>query len=498
MNILIIDQGTTSTRSIIYNENADIVALSQRELSIIKDKSNHVEMDANEIWQSVKITISDVVKKANINYQDISGIGLTNQRETSIIWDKKTGKPLHNAVVWQSLQSLDICKRYESEAQDILYKTGLKIDPYFSATKYRWLLENVEHDDNYLLGTVDTYILYMLTGGKSYFTDVTNASRTMLYNINTLDWDKKLLSIFNIDKNKLPIVKDTIDDFGYTCDELFDNANIPIYSLVGDQQSALFGQRCFDTGSGKVTYGTGCFILYNIGKEVKITEKSLFTSIAWKIGDDISYCIEGSIFVGGNLIKWLKDDLQIIDNVSDTSDIAMKAEEKEGFYIIPTFQGVKIPIVNTDIKGTIVGMDFTIKREDIIKASLDSLAYLVTDNIKEIENEIGIVIKDIKVDGGVTNNEYLMQRQADITRNNLIKQDNSEATSLGCYYLTAIKCGLYKDIKDIACLPKKEKVYIPVLEEEKAHKLYFSWKKISLQYYIINNVKKIKKWFQNI
>ena len=480
--ILAIDQGTTSSRAMIIDENLNIVSSFQQEVANTFPHPGWVLMDGYEIWVSVEYVCIKAVEKARINIQDIAAIGITNQRETTIVWDKKTGLPVYDALVWQSRQSAGICEEISKKGYGPLIKetTGLKVDPYFSASKIRWILDNIENGDErakkgeLLFGTVDSWLVYKLTKGKVHVTDVTNASRTMLMNLKTLDWDDKMLQIFNIDRSMLPKICDSSQIYGYT--DLL-GVQIPICSICGDQQSALFGQMCFDKGQCKNTYGTGCFLLFNAGNEPIYSKYDLITSVGWKIKDEVVYVLEGSVFVAGAAIQWLRDGLKVIDNAAQTETIAKSLSDSAGVYVVPAFTGLGAPYWSQNSRGAIFGLTRGTTTNHIIRATLESLAYQSYDVIEAMQKDTNTKITSLQVDGGASNNDYLMQFQADILQTEIARPSNFETTALGAAMLAGLSSGLFKDKKDLLSKKEIDKVYQPQLDKNTVNELIEGWKK---------------------
>lgn len=480
--ILAIDQGTTSSRAMIIDENLNIISSFQQEVANTFPHPGWVLMDGYEIWVSVEYVCIKAVEKARINIQDIAAIGITNQRETTIVWDKKTGLPVYDALVWQSRQSAGICEKISKKGYGPLIKetTGLTVDPYFSASKIRWILDNIEDGDErakkgeLLFGTVDSWLVYKLTKGKVHVTDVTNASRTMLMNLKTLDWDDKMLQIFNIDRSMLPKICDSSQIYGYT--DLL-GVQIPICSICGDQQSALFGQMCFEKGQCKNTYGTGCFLLFNAGNEPIYSKYDLITSVGWKIKDEVVYVLEGSVFVAGAAIQWLRDGLKVIDNAAQTETIAKSLSDSAGVYVVPAFTGLGAPYWSQNSRGAIFGLTRGTTTNHIIRATLESLAYQSYDVIEAMQKDTNTKITSLQVDGGASNNDYLMQFQADILQTEIARPSNFETTALGAAMLAGLSSGLFKDKKDLLSKKEIDKVYQPQLDKNTVNDLIEGWKK---------------------
>ena len=477
--ILAIDQGTTSTRAILFDKNQKPVKVSQKEIQVFFPKPGWVEQDAGEIWLSTLAVIAGVFKDGEIKPEQVEAIGITNQRETTIVWDKNTGIPVYHAIVWQSRQTSDIVDKYKALGVEPLIKekTGLILDPYFSATKIRWILDNVpgaKDNDNLIFGTVDTWLLWRLTAGRVHATDVTNASRTLLFNINTLDWDDELLKIFDIKRSMLPEIKATSGVFGEVDRVHFFNQSCPITALVGDQQSALFGESCFEKGEIKNTYGTGGFMLINTGDKPIISNYGLLSTVAWKIKDKVNYALEGSIFVSGSLIQWERDGLHFFDDAAKTEEIAKSVEDSNGVIIVPAFTGMGAPYWNQNCRGAIFGLTRGTTDKHLVRAALEAMAYQSKDLTEVMEKDLNEKVKELKVDGGAARNEYLLKFQSDILGIPVIKCKNSETTALGACRLAGLETGFYT-MDDF--INEEFSTYNPDMDEEKRDKLYARWKK---------------------
>lgn len=482
--ILSLDQGTTSSRAILFNHGGEIVEVAQKEFRQIYPQSGWVEHDAQEIWSTQLAVMTEVIAKANVKLDSIKGIGITNQRETTVVWNRKTGKPICNAIVWQDRRTAAYCKSIAEKGLDklIQQKTGLLIDAYFSASKINWILENVDgarkmaDNGELAFGTVDSWLIYNLTKGEKHITDVTNASRSLLLNINTLEWDDELLEIFDIPKSMLPEVKSSSELYGYTSLEI-GHVNIPIAGIAGDQQAALFGQLCTEEGMAKNTYGTGCFLLMNIGNKPVISKNKLVTTVAWKIGNEVKYALEGSIFIGGAVVQWLRDELGIIKKSSDIENLATSVEDTNGVYLVPAFSGLGAPHWNADARGTLVGLSRGSKDAHIARAALESIAFQTYDIIKAMENDSKNSILELRVDGGATNNDFLMQFQADIVQTQVIRPRITETTAMGAAFLAGLAVGFWKDIEELKGLWKEDKKYAS-LGDEKQHQVQLKeWKR---------------------
>lgn len=483
--IMALDQGTTSSRAILFNKKGEIVETAQKEFTQIYPKAGWVEHNPMEIWGSQSGVMREVIETAGITPDEIAAIGITNQRETTIVWDKNTGKPIYNAIVWQCRRTSDICNSLKEKNLEhvIKEKTGLLIDAYFSATKIKWILDNVEgarekaDNGELLFGTVDTWLIWKLTHGKVHVTDYSNASRTMMYNIKELKWDEDILNELNIPKSMLPKVKPSSYIYGHTDSQMLAGAQIPISGCAGDQQSALFGQTCFEKGCAKNTYGTGCFLLMNTGEKLVESKNGLITTIAWGIDNKIQYALEGSIFMGGASIQWLRDELRMIKNAKDSEDYAKKVEDTNGVYVVPAFTGLGAPYWDMYARGTVLGLTRGSKKEHIIRATLESIAYQTKDVINVMQQDSNIKVKDLKVDGGASSNNFLMQFQSDILDINIDRPEIIETTALGAAYLAGLAVGFYKSKEEITSKWKIGKEFKPTMEDKTREKLYKGWKK---------------------
>lgn len=454
--ILSLDQGTTSSRAIIFDKEGRIVTLAQKEFKQYYPQSGWVEHDAQEIWSSQLSVATEAVAKAGLKASSIAAIGITNQRETTIIWDKSTGRPIHPAIVWQDRRTAKYCDglKEQGHGDTIRQKTGLLIDAYFSASKINWILQHVEgarekaEKGQLAFGTVDTWLVWNLTGGGKHLTDVTNASRTMLYNINTLEWDNELLELFEVPQSMLPEVRSSSEVYGETAANIL-AAKIPIAGIAGDQHAALFGQLCTKPGMVKNTYGTGCFMLMNIGDKPVLSKNNLVTTIAWKIGDKVSYALEGSIFIGGAIVQWLRDGLGIIRQSSDVEELASKVKDTDGVYLVPAFAGLGAPHWDPYARGTIVGLTRGSTAAHIARAALEGIAFQTVDILKAMEADASTEIKELRVDGGATANNLMLQFQADILQANVVRPQITETTAIGAAYLAGLAVGLWEHTDDI-------------------------------------------------
>ncbi|SFD87706.1 glycerol kinase [Lentibacillus persicus] len=483
--ILALDQGTTSSRAILFNRNGEIVETAQREFEQFFQHPGWVEHDANEIWTSVLSCISEVLRKADADPSQIAGIGITNQRETTVVWDKHTGKPIYKAIVWQSRQTDGICKALIDQGyQDIIReKTGLLIDAYFSGTKVKWMLDNVddarEKADNgdLLFGTIDTWIVYKLSGGKAHVTDYSNASRTLMFNIYDLQWDYELLDILGVPKSMLPEVKESSEIYANTVDYHFFGHEVPIAGIAGDQQAALFGQACFEKGMAKNTYGTGNFMLMNTGEEGVKSDHGLLTTLAWGINGKVEYALEGSIFVSGSALQWLRDGLKIIDDSPQSEHYAEQVDSTDGVYMVPAFVGLGTPYWDSAVRGAIFGLTRGITRAHMVRATLESLAYQSKDVLDAMVEDAGIDLKTMRVDGGAVKNDFLMQFQSDIINVSVERPVVQETTALGAAYLAGLAVGYWKDKSEIADQWQSDRIFDPQMEHEKRDTLYTGWEK---------------------
>lgn len=482
--ILALDQGTTSSRAILFNNAGEVVGIAQKEFKQIYPKPGWVEHDPMEIWGTQLGVSREVIEKVGINVEEIAAIGITNQRETTVVWNKYTGKPIYNAIVWQCRRSADICKELKEKGLEtyIRQNTGLVIDAYFSGTKIKWILDNVEgarklaQKGELLFGTIDTWLIWNLTKGKAHITDYTNASRTMIYNIRKLEWDDKLLEELEIPKSMLPEVKNSSEIYGYT-DERDFGARIPIAGIAGDQQAALFGQGCLTSGMAKNTYGTGCFMLMNTGSEFVESKNGLLTTIAWGIDGDIEYALEGSIFVAGAAVQWLRDELRIIRTAAESETMAKSVEDTNGVYVVPAFTGIGAPYWDMYARGAIVGLTRGAKAEHIVRATLEAIAYETRDVLEAMEDDSGISLQKLRVDGGAVNNNFLMQFQSDILNVNVERPAVTETTALGVAYLAGLAVGFWKSKQDIMDRWKVERTFLPSMEKDRREALYRGWKK---------------------
>ena len=481
--ILALDQGTSSSRAIVFDKDGQAKAVAQKEFTQIFPKPGWVEHNPMEIWSSQAAVIAEAITSIDINGLDIAGIGITNQRETTIVWDAETGEPVYNAIVWQDRRTSEYCDSLKEKGltDTIRSKTGLIIDAYFSATKIRWILDNVPHvrekaeQGKLRFGTVDTWLIWMLTRGEVHVTDVSNASRTMVYNIHDLCWDKELLELFNIPESMMPQVKSSSEIYGYTKTTLFAH-EVPVSGIAGDQQAALFGQMCTDPGSVKNTYGTGCFLLMNTGDKPIMSNNNLLTTIAWKIGDKVNYALEGSIFVAGSVVQWLRDGLGIIRSSSEIEALAASVPDNGGVYYVPALTGLGAPYWDQYAKGCIYGLTRGSTAAHIARAALEGIAFQTMDIVNAMEKDAGVRLAELKVDGGASRNNLLMQFQADILNTSVIRPKVTETTALGAAYLAGLAVGYWESIDHIKRQWAVEKAFEPKIGEAEAANLKEGWK----------------------
>ncbi|MGM0744621.1 MAG: glycerol kinase GlpK [Bacteroidota bacterium] len=482
--ILSLDQGTTSSRAIVFNKQGAIVSTAQKEFRQIYPKPGWVEHDAQEIWSTQAGTAAEAVASAGINGKALSGIGITNQRETTVVWDRESGQPVYNAIVWQDRRTSDYCDQLKEDghAEMIQDKTGLVIDAYFSGTKVKWILDNVEgarekaENGELAFGTIDSWLIWNFTQGELHITDVTNASRTLLFNINTMDWDDEILELMDIPKSMLPEVRQSSEVYGNTKTTLF-ASKVPIAGIAGDQQSALFGQMCTEKGMVKNTYGTGCFMLMNIGDKPIKSENNLLTTVAWKVNGKTTYALEGSVFIAGAVVQWLRDEMSIIQESKDIEYFAGKVEDSDGVYLVPAFAGLGAPYWNQHARGTMVGITRGTNRAHIARAAQDSIAYQVTDLLTAMNADSGIDIKELRVDGGATVNNTLMQFQSDLLEVPVIRPKITETTALGAAYLAGLAVGYWDDIEEIRQQWMVDKKFEPKMDQTKVQELTKGWKR---------------------
>ena len=481
--ILALDQGTSSSRAIIFDNQGKIKATSQKEFTQIFPKPGWVEHNPMEIWSSQASVIAEAITSIGINGDNIAAIGITNQRETTIVWDAETGEPVYNAIVWQDRRTSEFCdslKKKDGLTETIRNKTGLIIDAYFSATKINWILENVPgarqkaQEGKLRFGTVDTWLVWMLTSGEVHVTDVSNASRTMLFNIHTLEWDKELLELFDIPESMMPEVKSSSEVYGYTKGTIL-ACEVPIGGMAGDQQAALFGQMCTEPGSVKNTYGTGCFLLMNSGEKPIMSSNNLLTTVAWKIGDTVNYALEGSIFVAGSVVQWLRDGLGIIRSAKEVEELATSVPDNGGVYFVPALTGLGAPHWDQYAKGSIYGITRGTTAGHIARAALEGIAFQTMDIVQAMEKDAGCPLKELKVDGGATANNLMMQFQADILGTSVIRPQVTETTALGAAYLAGLAVGYWDSIDHIKSQWGVEKEFTPQADAEEVETLKAGW-----------------------
>lgn len=483
--VLAIDQGTTSSRAILFNREGKMVGAAQKEFTQLFPRPGWVEHDAMEIWSSVVGTIGEVLAIHNISAQEVAAIGITNQRETTVVWDRQTGLPVYNAIVWQSRQTAEICEALKAQGLNDRFRerTGLLIDAYFSGTKVKWILDNVEgararaERGELLFGTIDTWLIWKLSGGRAHVTDYTNASRTLMYNIFDLRWDDELLEHLTVPKAMLPEVRSSSEIYAHTDKDLFFGVEAPISGAAGDQQAALFGQACFEEGMAKNTYGTGCFMLMNTGERPVRSEHGLLTTIAWGIDGNVEYALEGSIFVAGSAIQWLRDGLRMLKSAADSEAYASRVESTEGVYVVPAFVGLGTPYWDSDVRGAVFGLTRGTSKEHFIRATLESLAYQTKDVLTAMEADSGITLKKLRVDGGAVKNDFLMQFQSDLLGVPVERPQVNETTALGAAYLAGLAVGFWKDRQEIAANWNVDGAFEVKMSEERRNGLYAGWKK---------------------
>ncbi|HHY20654.1 MAG TPA: glycerol kinase GlpK [Bacilli bacterium] len=483
--ILSIDQGTTSSRAMIFNKKGEVIHIAQKEFTQHFPHPGWVEHNPNEIFGSVLSVVAACLSESQIQPEQIAAIGITNQRETTVVWDKHTGEPVYNAIVWQSRQTAEICDRLRTEGFNELFrkKTGLLLDPYFSGTKVKWILDHVEgarkkaERGELLFGTIDTWLIWKLSGGVAHVTDYSNASRTLLYNIHELKWDEELLNILQVPKAMLPEVKSSSEVYARTAESYFFGHQVPIAGVAGDQQAALFGQACFDAGMVKNTYGTGCFMLMNTGDKAVQSENGLLTTIAWGVGDKVEYALEGSIFVAGSAIQWLRDGLRMLKRSKDSETYATRVKSTDGVYVVPAFVGLGTPYWDSDVRGAMFGLTRGTTKEHVIRATLEALAYQTKDVLTAMEADSQISLKKLRVDGGAVRNDFLMQFQSDILGVPVERPTLNETTALGAAYLAGLAVGYWSGTEEIAIQWDVEQTFSHKMDESTRNELYAGWKK---------------------
>lgn len=483
--ILALDQGTTSSRAILFNQKGEIVHIAQKEFTQYFPQPGWVEHNPNEIWGSILAVIATVLSEAAVEPKQIAAIGITNQRETTVVWDKQTGQPIYNAIVWQSRQTAQICEELKKNGYDDLFrqKTGLLIDAYFSGTKVKWILDHVAgarekaERGELLFGTIDTWLTWKLSGGKVHVTDYSNASRTLMFNIYEQRWDDELLGILQVPKAMLPDVRPSSEIYAHTVPYHFFGQEVPIAGIAGDQQAALFGQACFEEGMAKNTYGTGCFMLMNTGEKAVQSNHGLLTTIAWGIDGKVEYALEGSIFVAGSAIQWLRDGLRMIKEAKDSEAYATKVQSTDGVYVVPAFVGLGTPYWDSDVRGAVFGLTRGTTKEHFIRATLESLAYQTKDVLTAMEADAGITLKTLRVDGGAVKNNFLMQFQSDILGVPVERPVVNETTALGAAYLAGLAVGYWESREEIAKQWNIDRAFEPKMNADTQQRLYDGWKK---------------------
>ena len=483
--ILSIDQGTTSSRAILFDEEAQVVGMAQKEFRQYFPQPGWVEHDANEIWLSVLAVMAEVITQSGVRPEDVAAIGITNQRETAVIWDRVTGMPVYHAVVWQSRQTEEICDRLREQGwqQKIKDKTGLLIDPYFSAGKWQWILENVAgarekaEAGELLAGTIDSFLTWKLSGGKVHVTDYSNASRTQLFNIHTLQWDQELLDLFTIPRSMLPEVKPSSCLYGETAEYHFFGQKVPIAGIAGDQQAALFGQGCFEVGMVKNTYGTGCFLLMQTGEKPVSSDNGLLTTIAWGLDGRVEYALEGSVFVAGSAVQWLRDGLRMIKSAAQTEEYADRVSSSGGMYLVPAFVGLGAPYWNSSVRGAIFGLTRGTTKEHFIRATLEAICYQSRDIMDLMKAESRLELDTLRVDGGAVQNNFLMQFQSDILNAKVERTVNQESTALGAAFLAGLAVGIWKDKREILSKISIDRTFAPQISQQERDVLYAGWQR---------------------
>lgn len=494
-HVLAFDQGTTSSRSIVFNHDGQIVATAQQGFEQIYPRPGWVEHDPMAIWSSQSATAADALAKANLGTDDIAAVGLTNQRETTVVWNKETGKPVYNAIVWQDRRTADYCTQLKSDGVEAMVseKTGLRIDPYFAGTKLRWILENVEgarkqaEDGKLLFGTVDSWLLWQLTGREVHATDITNASRTLLYNIEKDDWDDELLELFGVPRCMLPEIRSSSEVYGHVHPKLYP-AGAPIAGIAGDQHAALFGQACFKPGMAKNTYGTGCFLLMQMGDKPVRSKNNLLTTVAWRIGNHTEYALEGSVFIGGAVIQWLRDELELVRDVHELNRLAASVKDSNGLFLVPAFAGLGAPHWDPYARGSAFGMTRGTNRAHFCRAALESIAFQSADLITAMQKDSGLRLKELRVDGGAANSDPLMQIQADLLQETVLRPSCTETTAMGAAYLAGLAVDLWDSPDAVAQNWQSEQRFEPERSAEEMQALRAGWDKA---------VERSKGWAEN-
>ena len=481
--ILALDQGTTSSRAILFDHAGSVVGVAQREFAQIFPQPGWVEHNPREILTSILVTVTELLANTQVELAEVAAIGITNQRETTVVWDKATGQPIHHAIVWQSRQSIDICERLKLQGHEPLVRerTGLLIDAYFSATKLRWILDHVDgaqqraERGELLFGTIDSWLIWNLSGGAAHVTDVSNAARTLLYDIHRRRWDDDLLAMLNIPRAMLPEVRSSSEVYAHTTPAQFFGASVPIAGVAGDQQAALFGQACFTQGMAKNTYGTGCFMLMNTGAQAVPSRHGLLTTIAWQLGDRVDYALEGSIFVAGSVIQWLRDGLRMLGKASDSQAYAERVASSDGVYVVPAFVGLGAPYWRSDVRGAVFGLSRGTNKEHFIRAALESMAYQSRDVLKAMEADAGIGLQELRADGGAIANDFMAQFQSDMLGVPVLRPRVQETTALGAAYLAGLAVGFWQSCEEIAGLWQVDRRFAPAMREEQRDRLYRGW-----------------------
>ncbi|WP_019463561.1 glycerol kinase GlpK [Dyella japonica] len=481
--ILALDQGTTSSRAILFDHSGSVVGTAQREFAQIFPQPGWVEHNPREILTSVLVTVTELLANTQVELAEIAAIGMTNQRETTVVWDRATGQPIHNAIVWQSRQSMEICERLRQGGYDALVRerTGLLIDAYFSATKLRWILDHVDgaqaraERGELLFGTIDSWLIWNLSGGSAHVTDVSNAARTLLYDIHRRKWDDDLLAMLDIPRAMLPVVRSNSEIYAHTAPAQFFGASVPIAGVAGDQQAALFGQACFSRGMAKNTYGTGCFMLMNTGEQAVPSRHGLLTTIAWQLGDRVDYALEGSIFVAGSVIQWLRDGLRMLGKASDSQAYAERVASSEGVYMVPAFVGLGAPYWRSDVRGAVFGLSRGTNKEHFVRAALESMAYQSRDVLTAMEADAGIALKELRADGGAIANDFMAQFQSDMLGVPVLRPRVQETTALGAAYLAGLAVGFWESCEEIAALWQVDRRFTPIMQETERSQLYRGW-----------------------
>jgi glycerol kinase len=481
--ILALDQGTTSSRAILFDHSGSVVGVAQREFAQVFPQPGWVEHNPREILTSILVTVTELLANTQVELGEVAAIGITNQRETTVVWDRATGQPIHNAIVWQSRQSLDICEQLKRDGCEPLVRerTGLLIDAYFSATKLRWILDHVDgaqqraESGELLFGTIDSWLIWNLSGGTAHVTDVSNAARTLLYDIHRRRWDDDLLAMLNIPRAMLPEVRSSSEVYAHTAPAQFFGARVPIAGVAGDQQAALFGQACFSAGMAKNTYGTGCFMLMNTGEQAVSSTHGLLTTIAWQLGDRVDYALEGSIFVAGSVIQWLRDGLRMLGKASDSQAYAERVASSDGVYMVPAFVGLGAPYWRSDVRGAVFGLSRGTSKEHFVRAALESLAYQSRDVLTAMEADAGMALKELRADGGAIANDFMAQFQSDMLGVPVLRPRVQETTALGAAYLAGLAVGFWQSCEEIAGLWQVDRRFEPQMRETERDQLYRGW-----------------------